>query len=160
MRELAQQLGISQIILGGHDWGGAIVYRIALWYPELVSHIFSICTPYTAPSKHFSSLEDIVNSGRLSNFRYQLQLASGQLESTIQSREQIRQLLNALYGGRTPDGAPGFDVEHGVFLNRLPQLHHTPLMTKEMLDYYADEYAGNGIHGSCGCTAFIVQAVD
>ncbi|KAL8916716.1 MAG: hypothetical protein Q9208_008363 [Pyrenodesmia sp. 3 TL-2023] len=120
-------------------WGGAIVYRIYLWYPSLVSHIFSICTPYTPPSRSVASIEDVVKSGRLPNLGYQLQLASGQLEDAIQSREQIRQLLNGLYGGRTSSGELGFNVEHGVQLNRLPRLNHTPLLSKEMLDYYADQ---------------------
>lgn len=148
MKELARQLGLSRIILGGHDWGGSIVYRIALWYPQLVSHIFSICTPYTAPSKRFASLDDIVKSGRLPNFGYQLQLSSGQLEHVIQSRAQIKQLLNGLYGGRTPDGEQGFDVEHGVHLDRLSHLSRTPLLSEKMLDLYADQYAKNGIHGA------------
>lgn len=124
------------------------MYRIALWYPELVSHIVSICTPYTAPSKNFASLKELVNSRKLPNFGYQLQLSSGQLESAIQSREQIKQLLNGLYGGRTSSGEPGFDVEHGIHLDRLPQLNHTPLVSKQMLDIYADLYAKNGIHGT------------
>ncbi|KAL9049791.1 MAG: hypothetical protein Q9206_005356 [Seirophora lacunosa] len=140
MRELARQLSISQIILGG---GGAIVFRIAIWYPDLVTHIFSICTPYTAPSKSFTPLEVIVKSGRLPNFGYQLQLASGQLEDTIQSKEQIRQLLNALFGGRTSTGEPGFDVEHGIHLDRLHRLEDATLVGEEMLDYYANQYALN-----------------
>ncbi|KAL8901113.1 MAG: hypothetical protein Q9207_005365 [Kuettlingeria erythrocarpa] len=128
--------------------GGAIVYRICLWYPNLVTHAFSVCTPYTPPTKNFTSIEDIVQRGRLPNFGYQLQLASGQLEDAIQSRQQIRQLLNALYGGRTSSGEPGFNVEHGVQLDRLPRLNHTSLLSKKMLDYYADQYAKNGIHGT------------
>lgn len=148
IKELARQLGVSQIILGGHDWGGVIVYRIALWYPELVSHLFCICTPYRPPFKDFTPLEDIIKSGKLPNFGYQLQLASGQLEGAIQSRDQIRLLLNSIYGGRTSSGEPGVDVKNGVYLDRLPQLQDTPLVSKEMLDYYADEYARNGIHGT------------
>lgn len=125
------------------------MYRLALWHPKLVSHVFSICTPYTAPSKHFASIEDIVNSGRLPNFGYQLQLSSGRLEKVIKSKEQIKQLLNSLYGGRTSKGEPGFDVKHGIHLDRLSQLNRTPLVSNQMLEIYTDQYAKNGIHGSC-----------
>ncbi|KAL9603922.1 MAG: hypothetical protein Q9219_000860 [cf. Caloplaca sp. 3 TL-2023] len=148
MKELAQQLGISKIILGGHDWGGAIVYRIALWYPELVTHIFTICTPYTPPSKTFPSLEGIVKSGKLPNLAYQLQLASGQLEDAVQSKQQIRQFLSSLYGAKTPSGELGFDVRHGAYLDKLPQLGQPAVMAKEMLDLYVDEYTKSGIHGT------------
>merc|ERR1712070_1062729 len=44
--ELARQQGIPSIILGGHDWGGAVVYRVAQFYPDLVSHVFSVATPF------------------------------------------------------------------------------------------------------------------
>lgn len=56
IKELARQLGVSKAILGGHDWGGAIVYRIALCkrsfgtfcltpklYVELQDMILSFC---------------------------------------------------------------------------------------------------------------------
>lgn len=36
--ELARQLDVERIIIGGHDWGGYVVYRFALWYPKLVTH--------------------------------------------------------------------------------------------------------------------------
>ncbi|KAL8684731.1 MAG: hypothetical protein Q9224_006163, partial [Gallowayella concinna] len=90
----------------------------------------------------------MVKSGKVPNFGYQLQLASGELEDAIQSRDQIRQLLNALYGGMTPRGLPGFDVKTGVHLDRLPQLNHTKLVSERMLDFYADQYTRNGIHGT------------
>ena len=44
--------------------GGAIVYRIALWYPNLVTSIFAICTPYHAPSKSFTPLETLVQTAK------------------------------------------------------------------------------------------------
>ncbi|KAL8775331.1 MAG: hypothetical protein Q9209_000338 [Squamulea sp. 1 TL-2023] len=90
----------------------------------------------------------MVQSGKVSNFGYQLQLASGQIEAAIQSREQIRQLLNGLYGGMTSDGPAGFDVKTGVHLDRLPLLKQTILVDERMLDFYADQYAKNGIHGT------------
>ncbi|KAI4183004.1 MAG: hypothetical protein L6R41_005668 [Letrouitia leprolyta] len=47
----------------------------------------------------------------------------GRLEKVIKSKEQIKQLLNSLYGGRTSKGEPGFDVKHGIHLDRLSQLN-------------------------------------
>jgi soluble epoxide hydrolase / lipid-phosphate phosphatase len=31
----------AKIILGGHDWGGALVWRVALWHPDLLQGVFS-----------------------------------------------------------------------------------------------------------------------
>ena len=90
-----------------------------------------------------------MKSGKLPNFGYQLQLASGRLEEAIRSKEQIKQFLNGMYGGRTPNGQPGFSVTSGVNLEALSQLSPTKLVSQDMLDQYAEQYARNGLHGTC-----------
>jgi pimeloyl-ACP methyl ester carboxylesterase len=127
--------------------GGAIGYRIALYYPELVTQLFCVCTAYFPPSKEYTPLEDRIKSGQLPNFGYQLQFSNDKLENKIVSRKQIKQLLNAMYGGSSPEKERGFDVRHGLYLEKLPTLEHTKLVNKETLDYYADEYARHGMHG-------------
>ena len=177
VKALATQLGADKIILGGHDWvsrhsssheikglllshlpeatmqGGAVVYRIALWYPGLVSHVFAICTPYIPPNKEQVDLEQLVRT-RLPNFAYQLQFAGGEVEKHVRSREEIRQFLNAAYGSRTPSGEPGFDVRRGVIFENLADLKPTKMMTAALLNYYTDQYAQNGVHGSRECFTY------
>ena len=111
--------------------GGAIVYRVALWYPDFVTHLFSVCTPYSAPSQDFKPLEELVKT-KLPNFTYQLQLGSGEIEMHISSKEQIKQFLNALYGGRGPNGEVGFIPAQGVLLENLPKLNPTPLLSEKV----------------------------
>jgi hypothetical protein len=82
--------------------GGAIVYRIALWYPNLVTHIFAVCTPYIPPTTNWVPLEQFVI--QLPNFMYQLQLASGDIERAIKTRDDIRAFLNAVFGGKGRGG--------------------------------------------------------
>ncbi|SLM37633.1 epoxide hydrolase [Lasallia pustulata] len=147
IKELARQLGASRIILGGHDWGGAIVYRVALWYPEFVTHLFAVGTPYLAPSKDLEPLEELVKT-KLPNFGYQLQLASGDVEKVITSRDELRQFLNALYGGKGPNGEVGFTVQEGLLVQNLPKLGPSPVISEKYLNYYTDQYARNGIHST------------
>ncbi|NXV53053.1 HYES hydrolase, partial [Uria aalge] len=40
------KLGILQTVLVGHDWGGAVVWNVALFYPERVRAVASLNTPY------------------------------------------------------------------------------------------------------------------
>ncbi|KXH27532.1 epoxide hydrolase [Colletotrichum salicis] len=47
---LSSQLGLSRIILGGHDFGGAVVYRTAIWHPDLVAAFYVLNTPFAAPT--------------------------------------------------------------------------------------------------------------
>ncbi len=111
--------------------GGAIVYRVALWYPDFVTHIFSVCTPFWVPSKDFKPLEELVKI-RLPNFQYQIQLASGDIEKAISTREQIKQFLNGLYGGKGPNGEVGFIPEQGVLLENLPKLRPTRIVSEKV----------------------------
>ena len=148
---LCSQLGISSIILGGHDWGGAIVYRVAQFKPDLVKAVFSICTPYELPRPFYTPMKQLV-AKQIPNFAYQLHFMSGEIEEHVQSKREIRNFLNSLYGARTitADGSKGvnaFDANGRVDLDLLPKMGKTRLMTEEELDYYVDEYARHGING-------------
>lgn len=141
IKELSQKfVGEGQIVLGGHDWGGAVAWRIAMWYPELIKAIFTVCTPYTVPMANFIPLEAIIGSGHLPNFTYQLQFKGPEVESRIQGEEKIRQFLNAMYGGRGPNGEVGFKALEGMQFDNLALLGPAPLLSADELDYYVREY--------------------
>lgn len=142
---LAKEVGASRIILGGHDWGGFVVWRAAAWYPQLVSHVFSVCTPYTAPHREYHSTEDLVK-GQLPQFAYQLHLASGDVEKSVKDEASIRQFLRGLYGARGPNGELAFDPEKGVIEKNLPTIGESRILNGKVLDYYVKEYSKHGIH--------------
>lgn len=111
--------------------GAALAYRIALWHPELVSHLFTVCVPYARPMKENISLEDLVRNAA-PHFAYQLQFKSGQLEKVIQSKIEIRQFLLALYGGRTEGREPGFHAHKGVLVEKIGGLKPSRLLSEEV----------------------------
>lgn len=111
--------------------GGAIAYRVALWHPEFITHLFVVCTPYSAPTKKLKSFEELVKT-RLPNFKYQLQLASGDIEKVIHSRDQLRQFLNALYGGKGPNGELGFTAREGLLVENLPKLGPSRIISEKV----------------------------
>ena len=111
--------------------GAVIAYRVALWYPDFVTHLFSVCVPYSAPFDKYIPLEILVQK-IMPSLRYQVQLGSGQVEEFIASKAQVRQFLNALYGGRGPNGEVGFNVEGGVQFKVLPSIGTTPLMSSKV----------------------------
>jgi soluble epoxide hydrolase / lipid-phosphate phosphatase len=137
----------EKIILGGHDWGGILVWKTALWYPDLIKAVFSICSPFLKPSAKFFELKDIIAAGHLKQFSYQLQFAGPEVEGTIQGQEKIRQFLNAMYGATSPDKERGFSAEKGVLFDNLPKLGPSPLVAKEVVDTYTREYLRSGMHG-------------
>jgi hypothetical protein len=107
-----------------------VVWRVVLWHPELVSHLFAVCTPYNGPSKQNFPLEAVVV--RVPYFGYQLQLRGPDVEERIKSKVEIRQFLNAAYGGKTEQGEEGFSVTEGVLFDKLPHLKRTKLLSEEV----------------------------
>jgi hypothetical protein len=98
--------------------GGFVVWRCAQWYPSLISHVFSVCTPYTAPHDKYYSSEDLVK-GPLPQFAYQIHLASGEVEKSVKDETSIRQFLKGMYGGKGPNGELVFVPEEGVKVENL-----------------------------------------
>lgn len=147
--ELAKHVGASRIILGGHDWGGFVVFRVALHHPDLVAGIFSVCTPYTPPLKSYLSLDDVVE--RVPQFGYQQHLAGPDVEATIKGKDQLRRFLDGMYGARTPGKVTIFDTAKGINFGALPQMGKSPLLSDEEMDYYVEEYDRHGMHGPCEC---------
>lgn len=133
---IARQTNSPQIILGGHDWGGAIVYRVAQWYPQLISAVFSIATPYNATSRTFASTEELAN-GRFPNFGYQLTFASEEhvMEKTIgDDKKMVEKFLRGMYGGKTSSGRKFLTPEEGVNLSVMKEddVAMTPLLNEEV----------------------------
>lgn len=134
---LAAQLGLSKIMLGGHDWGGAVVYRVAQFYPELVTHVFSVATPYFPVLREYRSADDLVKGG-LRVFAYQLQLGSAEhvVEKCLGKDERkARRFLNGIYGGKPRSGKSFMTGEEGVDLGMVEgreEIRKTPLLDDEV----------------------------
>lgn len=142
-----QVIGIDeQIILGGHDWGGMLVWRFANWHPEMLKGVFSICTPYGPVSPVFVDIPAMIE--RLPNFKYQAQLAGPDVEREVGcDPAKLRGLLSGCYGARSPDGAKAFSVDHGFFLENLEKMGKSPLLDDDETDFYVKQFARNGIRG-------------
>lgn len=144
---IAGVVGDERVILGGHDWGGAMVYRAALWYPDLFKGIFSVCTPYFPPVAEYVDLADQIEAGITPTFGYQLQFRDPSIDWKLLGPSKIRQVLLALYGATTPDGKPGFDPRTGLIFENLPRLGSSPLVSEEDVNYYTAEYLKNTMRG-------------
>ncbi|MCJ1263563.1 hypothetical protein MMC22_003433 [Lobaria immixta] len=142
--ELARQLGLSRIILGGHDWGGLIASRIFLYHPSLVQAIFSVGAPYLPPSAVWEDHDTMIQSKP--SFQYQRHFGSPEFEAALESKDSIRQLFNAVYGGRGPNGEPGLSTTRALTENWGILGKQTQLSDKEF-DYYVDQFARNGLQG-------------
>ncbi|KAI0166411.1 alpha/beta-hydrolase [Xylariaceae sp. FL1272] len=139
------------IILGGHDWGSLLVWRLGQYYPQLIRGIFSICVPHLPMSPVKQTLEELVE--KLPNFKYQLQLAGGEAEQIIAKdpEKRLRGFLNGMFGGRTPEGGVVFTVDRGVVEENIDSIGQSPMVSKDIIDFYVQEYSRHSpaLHGPC-----------
>lgn len=89
--------------------------------------MFSVCTPYAPPRKAYIPLEDLVKGG-LPQFAYQIHLASGEVEKSVNDEESIRQFLKGMFGARGPSGETSFDPNQGVLVDNLPKIGESKLL--------------------------------
>jgi hypothetical protein len=139
----------------GSRRGGFVVWRAAQWYPDLVSHVFSVCStsppfffppipvafplltptapaaPYTPPHAQYFSTEQLA-AGPLPQFKYQVHLASGEVEKSVHDAASIRQFLKGVYGARGPEGELVFDPEKGVLVENLGKVGESRILNGEV----------------------------
>ncbi|KAH6636538.1 Alpha/Beta hydrolase protein [Chaetomium tenue] len=110
---------VERFVLGGHDWGGAVAWRFALWYPEVLRGVFSV------------------------------QFEGTEVDEAVVGREKIRAFLSVMYGAKREDGQPVFGVAKGLEVGLLEpeKIGESPLLSREEIDFYADEYLKNGMRG-------------
>lgn len=109
--------------------------------------------PYTAPHREYYSTEDLVK-GQLPQFAYQLHLASGDVEKSVNDEQSIRQFLKGLYGARGPNGELGFDPEKGVLAENLPLIGESRILNGRVSKrvrcfLYVEKWIGPVRHNGC-----------
>ncbi|OLN96269.1 Bifunctional epoxide hydrolase 2-like protein 1 [Colletotrichum chlorophyti] len=142
---LARHLGLSRIVLGGHDWGGAVVYRVALWHPELISAFFVLSTPFTTPGPSYVDIGLTIPT-----LHYQIQFRTNAIPDYIgpgdaQNATRVRQILNSIYDVRLPNGVWAFNSSgQGFAIDLLDGVvDDTPLLSKDELDFYVEKYVNH-----------------
>lgn len=139
----------GKIVIGGHDWGASLVWRVAMWHPDLMLGVFAVCVPYhPVYPPPFYDLGLIIASGKLPNLKYQLQLRGSEVDDKVgKDPAMLRKFLTGLYGGRGPEGQTGFSADRGVLFDNLDALGPSPLVTPEEMDFYVQEFSRSGVHG-------------
>ena len=112
-----------------------MVFRVAQWYPDLVSHVFSVCTPYFKVHDQYVSTEALVKGG-VPQFGYQLQFGSPdhKIEKVVTDEAKIRKWLLGHYGGKPSSGKKFMTPEDGVDLSLIEtdEFGPSPLFSQEV----------------------------
>ena len=147
---LLDAVGERQAVFAGHDWGGAIVWAMALHHPERVRAVAGVNTPFS-PAGPVNPLEArTANPGR---WDYQLYfqepgVAEAELEADVERTFRLT--------FRSSDPADGFDVlagshdvrARGGWLAGYPaDAERSVMLSAEELDYFVQAFRRTGFRG-------------
>ena len=145
---LCAELGLTEVIFVGHDWGGLIVWQMPLRYPELTKSVICLNTPYTKrapmePSKLYAK--------RFGEDFYMVWFQEeGEAEALLD--DDVRKTLT--YFAQKPPEADGNspDTRAGSSLKDTLKTFDTstarPLvMSDEAFDFYVREFERTGFRG-------------
>ncbi|ETE68828.1 Epoxide hydrolase 2, partial [Ophiophagus hannah] len=145
------KMSIVQATFIGHDWGGATVWNMALFYPERVKAVAGINTPYT-PSK--AGVDFVKTMEAIPIFDYQfyfqeLGVAEAELEKDI-----IRTLKIVIRSSRKEDNIEGPSLSTagvrkrgGLFVGLPEDPPPSSLLPEPVLQYYVQQYQKSGFRG-------------
>ncbi|KAM4772149.1 bifunctional epoxide hydrolase 2 [Rhinophrynus dorsalis] len=143
-------LGISQATFIGHDWGGAVVWNMALFYPERVRAVASLNTPYFVPDPQVRAMEKI-KANPLFDYQIYFQepgVAEAELEKNLERTFKVffRSLGEK---DKIPGSMKTASVqERGGILVGIPE--DPPLssiITKQDLNFYVTQFKKSGFRG-------------
>jgi len=140
--QLLDELNISRAVFIGHDWGGALVWRMCMHYPNRVIAVGSVCTPYTPRADQFIPLSEIVK--KLPNFRYQVYFNDGDKAEKEFDSNPSKLFLCVYRGTKRTDRVAILDGT--TFLPEVaPQ--RSEMISQKELDYYVQQYTRSGFRG-------------
>ncbi|KAI8865586.1 alpha/beta-hydrolase [Ramicandelaber brevisporus] len=146
---LLDQLGIDKVILLGHDWGGALVWRFALFHPERVTATISLCTPYFPPTANWVEPRDMV--AKFPFWKYQLYFADPASEKQFDADPEL--FVRNIFRSSTLDGSAARANAGVDFLNLAETLENgrdvprDEFISQTELDYYVENLTRRGFHG-------------
>lgn len=146
-------LNLPRAVFVGHDWGGVIIYRMALYHPSRVLALAAFLTPYYPPSDSYVDLDTLVAAAPslgYMKFLADSEVAAKHLENAPS------QLFTAMFRPPPPPSADGaaskgafIDVLRGVGHSNHPvYTHRSELLSAEELAFYVAEYTASGFRGA------------
>lgn len=115
---LLDGLQLDSVIVIAHDWGAAVAWRFALWYPNRVRALVTLSVPYFPPSETYIPISEA--SKRVPTFAYQEYFSDPSSTREIETNLDI--FIPALF--QTPRPANG-----GFADGKLPVLRAGQMQT-------------------------------
>uniref|UniRef100_A0A3Q1MTI5 Bifunctional epoxide hydrolase 2 n=1 Tax=Bos taurus TaxID=9913 RepID=A0A3Q1MTI5_BOVIN len=137
--------GISQAVFIGHDWGGMLVWTIALFHPERVRAVASLNTPFMPSNPKVSTMEIIKATP---TFNYQLYFQ----EPGVAEAELEKNLSRTFKSFFRSNDETFITVSRtcemgGLLVNTPEEPTLSKMVTEEDIQFYVQEFKKSGFRG-------------
>uniref|UniRef100_A0A8C3TWA5 Epoxide hydrolase 2 n=1 Tax=Catharus ustulatus TaxID=91951 RepID=A0A8C3TWA5_CATUS len=137
--------GIPQVVLVGHDWGGAVAWNVALFYPERLRAVASLNTPYRPADPDTDIMEKLASNPA---FDYQFYFQEpGVAEAEL--GKDIGRTLRILIRSTSPEGHSRWDLLllGGLLVGFPEDIPGSRLLPPPELEYYVQQFQKSGFRG-------------
>ncbi|XP_034533722.1 bifunctional epoxide hydrolase 2 [Notolabrus celidotus] len=138
------KMSIPQVTLVGHDWGGALVWTMAQFYPERVRAAASLNTPLFRVG---SAAEDKLKSLPIFDYQIYFQkpgVAEAELEKDLARSFKILFSSSAEAAQRPALSSEGVCARGGLFVGLPEQIPRSSMLTEADLQYYVSQFKERG----------------
>ena len=147
---LLDVLELEQAVFVGHDWGGAVVWNMALHHPERVRAVAGVNTPFGGQAA-LPSLEALKDRAGIWDYQFYFQ-EPGEAEAEVEAdvERSFRLIFRASDAADEFDILAGFDTvrERGGILAGYPaDAARSVMLSAEELDVYVQEFQRTGFRG-------------
>uniref|UniRef100_A0A8B9YWL2 Epoxide hydrolase 2 n=1 Tax=Buteo japonicus TaxID=224669 RepID=A0A8B9YWL2_9AVES len=136
--------GIPQTVLVGHDWGGAVVWNMALFYPERVRAVASLNTPYRPADPAVDIVEKIKT---YPTFDYQLYFQEPGVAEAELEKDIGRTLKVLIRSTRREVGSAVPFLAGGLLVGFPEPPPASKILAGPELQYYIQRFEKSGFSG-------------
>jgi soluble epoxide hydrolase/lipid-phosphate phosphatase len=128
----------------GHDWGGMLVWRMCLHYPDRIKAVGAVCTAFTPPQSKYISVDEIVKF--LPQFEYQRWFAQPETDKELDSK--VESFFRVVFRSSKEEGLKDLTSLGREPLPTNPEsIPKSKLLSEREFNYYVEMYRQRGFHG-------------
>uniref|UniRef100_F7FMV8 Bifunctional epoxide hydrolase 2 n=1 Tax=Callithrix jacchus TaxID=9483 RepID=F7FMV8_CALJA len=137
--------GLSQAVFIGHDWGGMLVWYMALFHPERVRAVASLNTPFIPANPNVHPMESIK---AIPVFDYQLYFQEpGVAEAELEQNLSRTFKLFFRASNETVLSVHNVREMGGLFVRSPEEPSLSRMVTEEEIQFYVQQFKKSGFRG-------------
>lgn len=143
------KMGIAQVTLVGHDWGGALVWNMAQFHPERVRAVASLNTPLFPVDPNTNPMEKLM---AIPIFDYQIYfqkpgVAEAELEKNLERTFKLMFISSSDRDGFPKLTTTGVCQRGGLFVGSPDDPPCSSMLSVSALQFYTQQYSKSGFRG-------------